>query len=81
MHFVSLSLMDFSFKEGGETVLTITITDNDGKVDILTFNKASATEYYCSLSGEPIGKITASSFNKFLSDLETVSQNKDVESD
>ena len=80
MHFISLSLMDFSYKDGGETALTVTITANDGKTDILTFNKASATEYYCSLSGEPLGKITASSFNKLLSDLETVSNNEDVES-
>ena len=79
MHFVSLSLADFSFKDGGEAALTVTLTDNGGKVDTLVFRKATATEYYCSLSGEPLGKITASTFNKLLSDLDTVSNNKDVE--
>ena len=79
MHFVSLSLADFSYKPGGETALSVVITDNGGKTETLTFNKASATEYYCSLSGKPLGKITASAYNKLISDLDTVSQNKDVE--
>lgn len=79
MHFVSLALADFSYKEGGETAMTVSVTDNGGKTEKLVFNKASATEYYCSLSGEPLGKITASSYNKLISDLDTVSHNKDVE--
>lgn len=79
MHFVSISLVDFSYKPAGEAVMTVRITDLDGKVQTIVFYKASATEYCCSLSGEPLGKITASVFNNLLSDIKTVSENKDVE--
>lgn len=78
MHFVSITVSDFSFEKIDTAALTVNITDNDGKTQTLSFYKASATEYYCSLDGSPVGKITASSYNKLLSDLKTVSENKDV---
>ena len=78
MHFISLSLIDFSSGNLKNADMTVEITDNSSKTETLGFYKASATEYYCVLDGTPIGKITASSYNKLLSDLKTVSENKDV---
>ncbi len=79
MHFVSLSLLDFSTGESGNTGMTVKIKDSSDREDTLTFYRASATEYYCSLNGKSVGRITASSFNKLVGDIESVSQNKDVE--
>lgn len=79
MHFVSISLVDFSYKPDGDAVMTVKITDNDGALQTLAFYKTSATEYSCSMSGEPLGKITASVYNNLLSDIKAVSENKDVE--
>ena len=59
--------------------MTVKITDNDGALQTLAFYKTSATEYSCSMSGEPLGKITASVYNNLLSDIKSVSENKDVE--
>ena len=78
MHFMSLSLIDFSSGNLKNADMTVKITDNSSKTETLGFYKASATEYYCVLDGTPIGKITASSYNKLLSDLKTVFENKDV---
>ena len=79
MHFVSMSLVDFSYSKSDSLVMTVRIKDNDGAVQTLAFYKVSPTEYYCSLDNNGIGKITSSTYNKLVSDIEIVSQNKDVE--
>lgn len=78
MHFVSVSLVDFSYGKPAVADMTVKITDNGGAVQTLAFYKASATEYYCSVDNSPVGKITSAVYNKLVSDIKTVSQNKDV---
>ncbi len=78
MQFMSLTLVDFSSGKAGNADMTVKITDNGNKTETLSFYKASATEYYCALDGAPVGKITASAYNKLSDDLKTVSENKDV---
>ena len=78
MHFVMMSLIDFSEGKAANPDMTVKMTDNNGNVETLTFCKVSATEYYCRLGDTPLGKITASTYNKLISNIKTVSQNKDV---
>ena len=79
MHFVGITLVDFSAIKGTDSPdMTAKITDNVGSVQTLSFYKASATEYYCSIDNAPIGKITATTYNKLVNDIKTVSENKDV---
>lgn len=79
MHFVSMALVDFSYKQTGNAVMTVKITCNNGAEDTLLFYKSSATDYYCSLSGQPLGRITATTFNKLVNDIQKVADNGNVE--
>ena len=79
MQFVSMSLVDFSAGNLKQADLTVKITDNSGAVETLSFEKASATEYYCFTDGKPLGKITSATYNKLVNNIKTVSQNKNVE--
>lgn len=78
MQFVSMSLIDFSYGNVGDAGITVKITDNNGNVQTLAFYKASATEYYCSLDNKPVGRITSATYNKLLSNIKAVSENKNV---
>lgn len=79
MQFVSMSLVNFSAGNLKQADLTVKITDNSGAVETLSFEKASATEYYCFTDGKPLGKITSATYNKLVNNIKTVSQNKNVE--
>ncbi|MBR4979731.1 MAG: DUF4340 domain-containing protein, partial [Clostridia bacterium] len=79
VHFVSLSLFDFSADKTTVPDMTVIITDNDGATETLAFYRTAATEYTCTLDGAPVGKITASAYNSLVGDIKTVSENKDVE--
>lgn len=79
MEFVSMSLVDFSTEAVGESELTVKILDVDGKIETLEFFRSSATEVCCSYNGEMLGRITSATYNKLLSNIKTVSENKNVE--
>ncbi len=79
MEFVSMSLVDFSTELSGGSELTVKILDVDGKTETLEFFRSSATEFCCAYNGEMLGRITSATYNKLLSNLQTVSANKNVE--
>ena len=79
MEFVSMALVDFSTELSGGSELTVKILDVDGKTETLEFFRSSATEYCCAYNGEMLGRITSATYNKLLSNLKTVSENKNVE--
>ena len=79
MHFVSLSVFDFSSGSGDLAEMTVKITDNEDKVQTIVFYKSSATDYLCFVDGAALGRVTASSYNELVSDIKAVSKNKDVE--
>ncbi len=72
--FVSLCFSDYDVhKTDAKADLTITVTSSKtGATDILSYTKGGETKYQYSLNGNPEGRLTASSFTKFIKQLRSV---------
>lgn len=58
---------------------TVKLTFADGREGItMTFTKYSATKYQYSVNGVDMGRITSSSYNKFIKNLKLAAENKEV---
>ncbi len=78
--FVDLVCTDFGTEKlTASPDTTVKITFADGREDvIMNFTKYSATKYQYSLNGVDMGRITSSSYNKFIKNLKLAAENKDV---
>lgn len=58
--------------------MKFTLKLKDGKTDILTYHKDTATRYAFAINGKVMGRISSTDYNRLVKDLENVVQNKDI---
>ncbi|MBQ8202662.1 MAG: DUF4340 domain-containing protein [Clostridia bacterium] len=78
--FVGLTCSDFGTEKlsaAPDTTVKLTFYDGRQPVEI-KFTKYSATKYQYSIDGVDMGRITSSSYNKFIKNLKLVAENKEV---
>ncbi|MBE6733492.1 MAG: DUF4340 domain-containing protein [Ruminococcaceae bacterium] len=79
VEFVGLQASDFDIG-ATDTAPEMTVTANhkNGKTEVLTFTRSSATKFQFALNGEIKGRITSSSYNKVFNYLKLVAEDKKI---
>lgn len=78
--FVGLTCSDFGTEKlTASPDASVNITFKDGRENVtMNFTKYSATKYQYSINGVDMGRITSSSYNKFIKNLKLAAENKKV---